>query len=185
MIEWVAGDRDGKVTRVDPRKTVLETEFGTRHKVAVANVIPPQMAAPICAEAGLTDRSGWVPVAPRTFESRAQAGIHAVGDANIGSPMPKSGFIASNTAKQAVASAVALLRGQAPPEPVYYSTCYSHVGENHAISVVNIYRNEQGAIAEVPNAGGVSPRGEMPEQRMLEARYADAWYASITQDMFS
>jgi hypothetical protein len=31
----------------------------------------------------------------------------------------------------------------------------------------------------------VSLRGDMPEQRRLKARYADAWYASITRDMFS
>ena len=32
--------------------------------------------------------------------------------------------------------------------------------------------------------GGTSPRGDLPEQRRLEAGYADAWYESITQDMF-
>ncbi|MCU0906704.1 MAG: FCSD flavin-binding domain-containing protein [Rhodobacteraceae bacterium] len=34
----------------------------------------------------------------------------------------------------------------------------------------------------------MSPRGpltERGENRALEATYADAWYASITQDMFS
>jgi sulfide dehydrogenase [flavocytochrome c] flavoprotein subunit len=36
----------------------------------------------------------------------------------------------------------------------------------------------------VPHSGGVSPRGELPEQRRLEAIYADTWYAGITQDMF-
>jgi sulfide dehydrogenase [flavocytochrome c] flavoprotein subunit len=185
MIEWVPGNRDGKVMRVDPARMVLETEFGMKHTVAVANVIPPQSAARIASEAGLTDASGWVPVNPRTFESRTAPGIHVVGDANIGTPMPKSGYIANSTAKQAVASAVAALRNQPPPEPVYYNTCYSHVGENYGISVVNIYRPTETAIVEVPNSGGVSPRGDLPDQRRQEARAADAWYASITRDMFS
>jgi sulfide dehydrogenase [flavocytochrome c] flavoprotein subunit len=35
---------------------------------------------------------------------------------------------------------------------------------------------------EVPNSGGVSPRGTLPDQRRAEAAYADAWYASITAD---
>jgi sulfide dehydrogenase [flavocytochrome c] flavoprotein subunit len=100
--------------------------------------------------------------------------------------MPKSGFVANTAAKQAVAAAVALHRGQAPPEPVYFNTCYSHVGENYGISVVGIFRpNADGtAIAEVPNAGGASPRGNLPEQRRLEALHADAWYDSITRGMF-
>ncbi len=186
MIEWVPGNRDGKVVRVDPRARVLETEFGTRHQVAVANVIPPQSAARIAIEAGLTDQSGWVPVNPITFESRAAPGVHVIGDANIPGPMPKSGYIANSTAKQAVASAAALLRGETPPQAVYYNTCYSHVGDEYGISVVGIFRpNAEGtAIVEVPNSGGVSPRGNLPDQRRLEAAYADAWYESITKDMF-
>ncbi|HYI83122.1 MAG TPA: FCSD flavin-binding domain-containing protein [Acetobacteraceae bacterium] len=185
MVEWVPANKDGKVVRVDPRERVLETEFGTKHKVDVANVIPPQSAAPIARDAGLADNSGWVPVNPRTFEARAAQNIHVVGDSVNGAPMPKSGYIASNTAKQAVASAVAALRGQAAPEAVYFNTCYSHVGEGYGISVVNIYRPTETAIVEVPNSGGVSPRGDLPEQRRLEAIYADAWYESITRDMFA
>jgi NADPH-dependent 2,4-dienoyl-CoA reductase/sulfur reductase-like enzyme len=187
MVEWVPANRDGRVVRVDARERVLETEFGTRHKVDVANIIPPQSAARIAIEAGLADNSGWVPVNPRSFEARAAAGIHVVGDANIPGPMPKSGYVANTTAKQAVASAAASLRGESPPEAVYYNTCYSHVGEGYGISVVNIYRpNAEGtAIVEVPNAGGISPRGDLPEQRRLEALYADAWYESITRDMFA
>jgi len=186
MVEWLPASQDGRVVRVDPRERVLETEFGTSHKVDVANVIPPQSAARIAAAAGLTDNSGWVPVDPRSFEARAAPGIHVVGDANIPGPMPKSGFVANTTAKQAVASAAAALRGEAAPEAVYFNTCYSHVGEDYGISVVGIFRPNAGgtAIVEVPNSGGVSPRGDLPEQRRLEATHADAWYASITQDMF-
>ena len=186
MIEWVPSNRDGRVTRVDVGERVLETEFGTRHRVAVANIIPPQSAARIAIETGLTDASGWVPVNPRTFESRAAPGIHVVGDANIPGPMPKSGYVANTTAKQAVACAAALLRGEAPPEAVYFNTCYSHVDDEYGISVVGIFRpNAEGtAIAEVPGSGGVSPRGNLPEQRRLEALHADGWYDSITRDMF-
>jgi sulfide dehydrogenase [flavocytochrome c] flavoprotein subunit len=186
LIEWVPSNRDGKVVRVDPREKVLESEFGQRHRFAVINVIPPQSAASIASAAGLTDQSGWVPVNPVTFEARAAQHIHVIGDANIPGPMPKSGYVANSTAKQAVASAAALLRGERPPEAVYYNTCYSHVGDEYGISVVGIFRpNAEGtAIVEVPNSGGVSPRGNLPEQRRLEATYADAWYASITKDMF-
>ncbi len=187
IVEWVPASRDGRVVRVDAREMVFETEFGTRHKVDVGNVIPPQAAARIAADSGLTDNTGWVPVNARTFEARAASGIHVVGDANIPGPMPKSGYVANSTAKQAVASAAALLRGEAPPEAVYYNTCYSHVGEDYGISVVGIFRpNAAGtAVVEVPNSGGVSPRGNLPDQRRLEATYADSWYESITADMFA
>jgi NADPH-dependent 2,4-dienoyl-CoA reductase/sulfur reductase-like enzyme len=186
MIEWVPASGDGRVVKVDPGERVLETEFGTRHRVDVANVIPPQSAAPVAIEAGLADDTGWVPVDARSFEARAAPGIHVVGDANIPGPMPKSGYVANSTAVQAVAAAVALHRGQAPPEAVYFNTCYSHVGQDYAISVVGIFRpNAEGtAVLEVPNSGGFSPRGALPEQRRLEALHADAWYDSITRSIF-
>ena len=185
MIEWVPSNKDGRVVRVDAASRTLVTEFGTRHTVAVANVIPPQMAAAIARDAGLADQSGWVPVNPRTFEAKSAPGVHVIGDANNGAPMPKSGFVASNTAKHAVACAVASLRNEAPPEGVYFNTCYSHVGDNYGISIVGVFRATDTAIAEVPNSGGVSPRGDLPDQRKLEAAYADGWYTSITRDMFS
>lgn len=187
LIEWVPASQDGRIVRVDPGAREFESEFGTRHMVDVGNVIPPQSAARIAMDAGLTNPAGWVPVNPLTFESRQAPGIHVVGDANSGPPMPKSGYIANSTAKQAVASAAALLRGEAPPPaPVYFNTCYSHVGQDYGISVVGVFRpNPDGSgFTETPQSGGISPRGAHPEQRRLEAGYADAWYASITQDMF-
>ncbi len=188
MIDWVPSNRDGRVVRVDTREKVLETEFGTKHKVDVANVIPPQSAARIAIDAGLTNESGWVPVNPRTFEATRAQHIHVIGDANIGQPMPKSGYIANSTSKQAVASAVALLQGREPPaSPVYFNTCYSHVGDEYGISVVGVFRPSDNGFTETPNSGGVSPRGplaERREQRRLEALYADAWYASIVKDAF-
>jgi len=184
MVEWVPLSKDGRVVRVDVAARTLETEFGTRHKVAVANIIPPQSAARIAIDAGLADTAGWVPVNPRSFESRAAPAIHVVGDANNGAPMPKSAFVANNTAKQAVASAAALLRGDPVPEGLYFNTCYSHVGQDYGISIVGIFRPTDIGFAETPNAGGVSPRGNLPEQRRLEALYADAWYRSITLDSF-
>jgi NADPH-dependent 2,4-dienoyl-CoA reductase/sulfur reductase-like enzyme len=186
MVEWVPGNRDGRVVRVDPRERVLESEFGVKHKVDVANVIPPQSAAAIVLASDLADRSGWAPVDSATLASRMAPDIHVVGDANNGAPMPKSGYIANSTAKQAVAAAIAALRGQPVPEAVYFNTCYSHVGEGYGISIVGVFRpGPNNAFVEVPNSGGVSPRGDLPDQRRLEALYADAWYASITRDMFA
>lgn len=189
LIEWVPGSKDGKVVSVDTKEKVFQTEFGTRHKVNVGNVIPPQSAAKIAVDAGLVNETGFVPVNPFTFEAVKAKDIHVIGDANIGGPLPKSGFIANSTSKQAVASAVALLEGREPPkDPVYFNTCYSHVGDDYGISVVGVFRPSEKGFVETPNSGGVSPRGPLAEkklQRKLEAQYADSWYASITKDAFS
>lgn len=187
MVEWVPLGKDGKVTRVDVGSKVFETEFGHKHKVDVGNVIPPQSAAKIAVDAGLVNESGWVPINTRTFEALKAPHIHVIGDANLATPMPKSGYIANTTSKQAVAAAAAALDGKpAPADPVYYNTCFSHVGADYGISVINIFRPTDTGFKDTP--GGVSPRGplsERREQRRLEALHADAWYASITEDAFS
>jgi sulfide dehydrogenase [flavocytochrome c] flavoprotein subunit len=189
LIEWVPLNQDGRVTRVDAAERVFETELGTKHKVDVGNVIPPQSAARIAIDAGLTNDTGWVPVNPRSFEAVQARDIHVIGDANIGQPMPKSGYIANSSAKVAVAAAVAALEGRPLPDPtVYFNTCYSHVGAEYGISVVGVFRPGESGFVETPNSGGVSPRGPLAQQRdqrMLEALHADAWYDSITQDAFA
>ena len=189
MIEWVPLGRDGKVVRVDLKEKVFETEFGNRHKVDVGNVIPPQSAAKIAIDAGLANESGWVPITTRTFEAQKAPHIHVIGDATIAAPMPKSGYIANNTSKQAVAAAAAALEGKpAPADPVYFNTCFSHVGDDYGISVINVFRPTDTGFQETPGSGGLSPRGplaERREQRRLEALHADTWYASITEDAFS
>jgi sulfide dehydrogenase [flavocytochrome c] flavoprotein subunit len=187
MIEWVPLGKDGKVTRVDVKERIFETELGSKHKIDVGNVIPPQSAARIAIDAGLANDTGWVPINNRTFEAQKAPHIHVVGDATSAAPMPKSGYIANSTSKQAVAAVVAALESSpAPDHPIYYNTCFSHVGDEYGISVINIFRPTDTGFQDTP--GGVSPRGplaERREQRRLEALHADAWYANITQDAFS
>ncbi|MFZ1105675.1 MAG: NAD(P)/FAD-dependent oxidoreductase, partial [Hyphomicrobiaceae bacterium] len=187
MVEWVALGKDGKVTRVDVKEKIFETELGRKHKVDVGNVIPPQSAARIAIDAGLANKSGWVPINNRTFEAEKAPHIHVIGDATNAAPMPKSGYMANTTSKYAVAAAAAALESKpAPGDPVYFNTCFSHVGDEYGISVINIFRPTDTGFEDTP--GGVSPRGplaERREQRRLEAQHADAWYASITQDAFS
>ena len=188
MIEWIPANKDGNVTLVNAKERMVETELGSRHKFDVINIIPPQSAAKIAIDAGLTNDAGWVPVNPVTFEATRAKDIHVIGDANSAAPMPKSGYIANSTSKQAVASIAALLAGRAPPaNPVYFNTCYSHVGDEYGVSVVGVFRPNDAGFIETPNSGGVSPRGplaQMREQRRLEAVYADAWYDSIVKDAF-
>jgi len=188
MIEWVPGNQDGKIVRVDVQNKLFISEFGEEHRVDVGNVIPPQYAAAIARDAGLANDTGWVPVDQHTFSAQAAADVHVVGDAMIAAPLPKSGFIANSTAKTAVAAALADLTGREGPEnPVYFNTCYSHAGENYAFSVAAVFRPTAEGFADTPESGGVSPRGPLSEygrNRRLEARYADAWYDSITEDMF-
>jgi NADPH-dependent 2,4-dienoyl-CoA reductase/sulfur reductase-like enzyme len=182
-LEWVSLSNGGKVTSVEPATKTFVTDFD-RHTAAVGNVVPPQKAARIAEVAGVTDRTGWCPVDPVTFESKQQANIHVIGDAAIMGAMPKSAFSANSQAKVCAAALAKLLAGQKPDEPRPINTCYSLVAPDYGISVAAVYRPKDGILVEVENSGGVSPLNAPHSIREQEAKFADGWFNTITAEVF-
>ena len=182
-LEWVSLSQGGKVNEVEPATKTFVTDFG-RHQAAVANVIPPQRAGRIAEAAGVTDRSGWCPIDPVTFESRQQPNIHVVGDATIAGGMPKSAFTANAQGKVCAAAVATLLQGGKPVEPKLINTCYSLVAPDYGISVAGVYRPVNGVLTDVEGAGGVSPADAPRSYRSAEADYAEAWFKTITNEVF-
>ena len=183
LLEWVSQSEGGQVTRVDPPTLTFETDFGS-HRAAVANVIPPQRAGRIATSAGVADRSGWCPIDPVTFESRLVPGIHVIGDAAIAGAMPKSAFAANAQAKVCATAVALLLSGGTPGEPRLINTCYSLLTPEYGISVAGVYRPANGVLADIPGAGGTSPLDAPDTQRSQEAAYAEAWFRTITHEVF-
>jgi NADPH-dependent 2,4-dienoyl-CoA reductase/sulfur reductase-like enzyme len=183
MIEWVSLSSGGKVIEVDARSRTLVTDFG-RHTGDVVNVIPPQRAGQIAQVAGIADRSGWCPIDPMTFESRLQPNIHVIGDASIAGGMPKSAFSANAQGKVCAAAIASLLRGEAPTEAKLINTCYSLVAPDYGISVAGVYSPRNGVLTDVEGAGGISPINAPPSFRAQEAIYAEAWFQTITSEVY-
>ena len=183
IITWIPGAEDGKVLEVIPNRLSLHTEF-EEHQGKIVNVIPPQKAGMVAEAAGLTDKSGWCPVNPRTFESKMHKDIHVIGDACIADQMPKSAYAANTQAKVCATAVSALINGNPPPAPSYVNTCYSIIAPGHGISVAGIYRLEDDKIVSVQGAGGVSHPDASDWERQMEAAYARSWFVNITSDIF-
>ena len=183
LLEWVPLSKGGKVVSVDPATRTLQTDFA-KHQANVANVIPPQKAGHIAEVAGVADRTGWCPIDPVTFESKLVADIHVIGDAAIAGAMPKSAFAANSQAKTCAAAVVALLSGSTPTSPKLINTCYSLVAPDYGISVAGVYQPTGGQLADVPGSGGVSPAEAPRGARAAEAVLAEAWFRTITSEVF-
>ena len=183
IIEWVSLSSGGNVIEVEAKAKTLITDFG-RHTGDVVNVIPPQRAGQIAQAAGVADRSGWCPIDPVTFESRLQPNIHVIGDASIAGGMPKSAFSANAQGKVCAAAVASLLRGEAPATPKLINTCYSLVAPDYGISVAGVYRPLNGVLTDVEGAGGTSPANAPLSFRAQEAAYAEAWFQTITAEVF-
>src|SRR4029434_4355568 len=134
--------------------------------------------------AGATDGSVWCRIDPITFESKLVAGIHVIGDAAIAGAMPKSAFAANSQAKTCAAAVARLLGGGTPSVPKLINTCYSLVAPDYGISIAGVYAPSGGQLAEVPGSGGVSPADAPRATRAAEAVLAEAWFRTITGEVF-
>ncbi|MGQ0698047.1 MAG: FCSD flavin-binding domain-containing protein [Panacagrimonas sp.] len=182
MVEWVPRAAGGEVLEADAARGRLKLQNGSRVRVDLASVIPPQRAADIAHTSDLVDESGWCPVAPVNFESTRHAGVHVIGDASIAQPMPKSAFSANSQGKLVALAIAADVYGQPAPEPRLVNTCYSLLAPDYAISVGGLY----GVIADRMSSlsDGTSPLSATRDWRAREALYAHDWYEQITRDTF-
>lgn len=183
LIEWVPLSKGGMVTSVDPSTNTLMTDFDT-HKAQVANVIPPQKAGGIAAIAGAADRSGWCAIDPVTFESKLVSNVHVIGDACLAGGMPKSAFAANAQAKACAGAVTTLLAGGQPAAPKLINTCYSLAAPDYGFSIAGVYQPRNGLLADVEGAGGTSPVDAPREVRAREAVIAQAWFDTITDEVF-
>ena len=135
------------------------------------NLIPPQSAGAIALQGGLAEATNrWCEVNHVTFESVKQPGVHVIGDATTGLPVPKSGNIANATGKICATAIVHRLNGQEPPVLAPGNTCYSWVSDREAIAVVNAYRIDAGKVVQIEQK--LTPRAAVSGRPEL-ARVAD------------
>lgn len=172
-----------KIVGIDGGTRTVKTEFGVV-RGDVLNVVPPQMAGTIAAQAGLVNvNKRWCEVNWLTCESTAAQNVHVIGDSTQGAAgMPKSGHMANSQAKLCAAAVIARINGVAPnPNPVVNNTCYSFVSPNEVVHVASVHQwdAEKKTIVPVKGAGGVSPA-----RNRLEADYAWSWAQNIWADMF-
>ena len=183
LIEWHGIHAFGPIIAVRPKEKELVTETET-FRVDVANVIPPQRAAGIAQRTGLADETGWCPIDPVSFESRLHAGIHVLGDASIAGAMPKSAFSANAQGKVCAVQVARLLKGDPPLRTKLENTCYSLVAPGYGISIAGVYEPGELLIESIKEAGGISPIHASAEFRQREAVYGEAWFRTITGQVF-
>jgi sulfide dehydrogenase [flavocytochrome c] flavoprotein chain len=117
------------------------------------------------------------------MQSRLKQDIHVVGDACIPGDMPKSAFSANSQAKVCAMAVRAALTGAEPFPPRFRNTCWSTLAPEDAVKIGASYKATEDEIASVESF--ISEVGESPEVRAQTRAEADAWYVSITADIFA
>ena len=87
--------------------------------------------------------------------------------------------------KTCAAAVAQLLTGAVPSSPKLINTCYSLIAPDYGISVAGVYRPAaNGLLTDIEGAGGTSRLDAPRADRALEAGYAEAWFATITHEVF-
>ena len=173
------------LTGVDAGTLTARFETAEDVKADVLNVIPPQRAGTIAAQAGvITANNRWCEVDFLSFESIKVPRVHVLGDAiQIAPAMPKSGHMANQHAKVAAAAILNAFAGLPPnPEPVINNTCYSFITDKDVVHVASVHQYDKGkkTFVTVPGSGGLSPG-----PTAIEGEYAFGWAKNIWSNMLT
>jgi len=173
------------LTSVDAATMTAKFDIADNVKADVLNVIPPQRAGAIAAQAGvITANNRWCEVDFLSFESIKVPKIHVLGDSiQIAPLMPKSGHMANQHGKVAAAAILNAFAGMPPnPTPVINNTCYSFITDRDVVHVdsVHVYDKEKKTFQTVQGSGELSPG-----PTALEGEYAFAWAKNIWSDMLA
>jgi sulfide:quinone oxidoreductase len=116
-----------RVSAVDVARRVATLDDGSELPYELFLGVPRHRAPAVVQAAGMVAEDGFVPVNPRTLETRL-ANVYACGDiANTGTP--KAGVFAEGAAKAVASALIARVRGQG--DAALYSgagTCYIEFG---------------------------------------------------------
>ena len=123
-IEFVPGHR---VSSLDPARGVAVLDDDSELPYDLFLGVPKHRAPDVVAASGLAGEDGYVPVNPKTLETRFP-GVYAVGDvATIGAP--KAGVFAEGAARVVAASLIAGVRSGEQPEAYDgLGSCYIEFG---------------------------------------------------------
>lgn len=116
------------VRALDPARHVVILDNESELPYDLFMGIPRHRVPDVVAASGLTEK-GWIPVNPKTLETRFP-GVYAVGDVtSVGTP--KAGVFAEGAARVVAAALIAQAQGnEAPPAYAGMGSCYVEFGGN-------------------------------------------------------
>ena len=126
-----------QISRVDPASRTLHFGDGAEAGFDLLVYIPPHVAPPVVARAGLTGESGWVPVDRHSMET-SYPGVYAIGDVTniplaMGMPLPKAGVFAHREGEAVAQTIASEINGDGRPGSFDgHGECFIEVGGGKA-----------------------------------------------------
>jgi len=195
IISWESGTTVNEI--VIPSSGAKRVKTDTDEIVAeVVTYIPTMKASKFAYDAGLieTDSSFfdptkcWAPINQETFESTmlGKEAIYIIGDSSQ-TTLPKSGYAGNSEAKASAMAIASKIKGINPiPKTIITNGCYSFVGKDYAISILQKFRlkSDKSGYDIIPQGRRTSPLGADAQWRKAEVAQGHAWYRNFRKDCF-
>lgn len=170
------------INSVDATAMSVSTNMG---QVAgdVINIIPNHKAGKVVIDNGLANVGGrWAGVDVLTYESRAAANVHILGDSSA-TTQPKAGHVANQEAKVCADAIVRLFGGAAPdPAPVTNSSCYSPITADTASWLTNVFAYDPVTGTMKSTTGGNVEAAARSQDNYKEM---NKWFTTLMTDSFA
>lgn len=174
---------DVVIDSVDPTSRTLFTNGGAV-RADVVNLIPPQRAPRLLADAGLlTDAGGrFAPVDVLSYAHAAAPRTHVIGDASA-TTQPKAGHIANQEAKVCADALSRIFAGGSPdPAPVTNSACYSTITMTQAAWLEAVFQYDPASTTMQPVAAGSGASAGWNGDHFEDM---GTWYQALMADTFA
>ena len=175
-----------RLRQLDPYRRIATLDIDEIH-FTDALIMPPQQAAAICRQAGLTGAdSAWAAVDPRNFGFLGDQRVFVIGD-SVGtvSPLfghyPKTGELASRMGQIVATEIIGRIAGQPPVPALPESTCFAYLTVAPAAftRIETRYRvRGDGLVAQAINQRRENnPQGE--DDAWLNARHSELFGGAV------
>jgi sulfide:quinone oxidoreductase len=164
-----------KASKVE--KNMIHFEDGSRLRYDLLLGVPPHVCPPIVMQSGLTDGKPWIPVNPRTLETKFP-GVYAIGDVTMiplanGQLLPKAGVFAEGEG-QIVAERIASTFAGKTPDATFAGEgfCFMEIGGGQAQYIRGNF-----LAAPAPAITLTEPSAQtLADKRIFEMERLKAWF---------
>ena len=164
-----------RLVEVQPAERRIVLEGGEEVPYDLLIAIPPHRCAAVAREAGLTDESGWLPVDPRTLETRVP-GVFALGDVAAvrlpnGMFLPKAGVFAHGEAEVVARRIAASVIGGEAADFDGTGSCWLETGQGEAAFAFGRFYAEPQPEVNLRSAGRAWHWGKVLFERYWLGRW--------------
>ncbi len=182
IVEWVPKDFHGGIKSVDYKTGTVSARDET-FTADVLNVVPPQTAARVLVESGLTDQSGFAPIDAATMRSTVDENVYVIGDSASVGELSKSAHAAQVEARLAACDIVhRLLHMKVEEEIQVFDKCWSTVATGDAVFMAATYQVAGTTFKTKERT--TSDVGDEESQRKENARVAAGWPKQMLQETY-